>query len=267
MKDITPVFSKLLRYINNGYKKDNNYDIAKAMLDHFEEISNLTIYELADLCYVSPASISRFIRTLGFDNYSDFKKECKSTMSIDVDYSKAVNKATKEDIEPIFQRYTNNIIENLQFTLDKLDYEQLERIANKLYNTNDIALFGLEFANILGQHFQIKMASMNKFVKIGMTYEEQIEIAESLKDGAVVLIMSLEGGYFYRSDKVMEILKKKDITIVAFSMNDNLKPAKDVDELIICNKYNSDTEGRLTILYIMELILMYYCINYQGISR
>ncbi|MGL5979236.1 MAG: MurR/RpiR family transcriptional regulator [Erysipelotrichaceae bacterium] len=262
----TPVLSKLLRVINAGGKKDGNYEIAKAMLDLYHEIPAMTIHEVADRCYVSSASISRFIRMLGYDTYIDFKRECSSAIGIDADYSKSVIKAKKEDLSPIFTRYTNNVIENIGFTLDHIDYAQLNRICEQVYHAKDVAFFGLEFATLIGQHFQIKMASLNKFVKLGISYEEQIAIAQSLQDGAVVIVVSLEGGYFYRSDEVMKILKAKNITLIAFTMNEHLKVAKEVDEIIICNKHNSDTEGRISILYIMELFLMYYAINYQMIS-
>lgn len=126
-----------------------------------------------------------------------------------------------------------------------------------------MAFFGLEFATLLGQHFQVKMASMNKLVRLGLTYEEQKVIAANLHEGALVFVASLEGGYFYRNDEVMEILKEKHVTIVAMTMNENTKLMKDVDEILICNKENSNTEGRITLLYMIEILLMYYFVNYQ----
>lgn len=111
------------------------------------------------------------------------------------------------------------------------------------------------------------MASMNKFVKIGITYDEQKEIAESLSDGSLVFIISLEGGYFYRGDEVFNFLKKKNVTIVAITMNNNSKLLRDVDEILVCNKDNSSTQGRITLLYMIELILMNYCINYKNLNK
>lgn len=61
----------------------------------------------------------------------------------------------------------------------------------------------------------------------------------------------------------MEILKEKHVTIVAMTMNENTKLMKDVDEILICNKENSNTEGRITLLYMIEILLMYYFVNYQ----
>lgn len=45
-------------------------------------------------------------------------------------------------------------------------------------------------------------------------------------------------------------------------MNIQNKLMKEVDEVVICSKQNNDTEGRISLLYTMEVIIMYYCINY-----
>lgn len=266
MPMVTPVLSTLLRLINQSDKKGNAYDIAKALLDHYHEISELTIHELADACYVSSASLSRFVHAIGYEHYSDFKQACKKNIGIEVDYANDVSKARMEDMQPILKRYTSNIKQNIEYTLDQLDYEQLERICRKMFEAKELAYFGLEFATLLGQHFQIKLASMNKLLRLGMTYEEQKEIASSLHEGALVFVASLEGGYFYRGDEVMDILRRKKCKVIALTMNEHSKLMKDVDEMLLCNKENSNTEGRITLLYMIELILMVYFVNYQGMS-
>ena len=261
-----PVLSLLLRYINNVSKKDSHYDIAKALLDHYHDIPNLTIHDMADACYVSSSSLSRFIRVIGFESYPEFKEACKNSISIDVDYSFELSKAKKEDVKPIYQRYTNNVKENLDYILEHLDFEQLDRICKMIYNTKNVAFFGLEFATLLGQHFQIKMAELNKLVKIGTTFQQQKDIADSFDKDAVVIIASLEGGYFYHNDEILKILKQKQVKIIALTMNNHSMIQKAADEIILTSKYNSDTEGRLSLLYIIELLLMYYVINYQMFS-
>ena len=169
----TPVLSLLLREINVTNKKGSSYDIARALMNHYHEIPELTIHELADACYISSASLSRFIRMLGFDHYTEFRNACQKEIGIEVDYSKDVSKASIEDMRPIIELYTQNIKNNIDFTFQHMDFQQLERIANMMFQAKEMAFFGLEFATLLGQHFQVKMASMNKLVRFGLTYEEQ----------------------------------------------------------------------------------------------
>ena len=51
---------RLLEYINDAPKKDINYEIALTLLNNFDEVKKMNITEISELCYVSPATISRF---------------------------------------------------------------------------------------------------------------------------------------------------------------------------------------------------------------
>ena len=47
--------------------------IAWYMAHHISEVAHMGISKLASECFVSPATISRFCRTLGYENYAHFK--------------------------------------------------------------------------------------------------------------------------------------------------------------------------------------------------
>ena len=258
-----PVMSLLLRYVNNVVKKDGNYDIAQSMLNHYDEIPDLTIHELAEKCYCSASSLSRFIRLLGFENYATFREACMHVLDIDVDYSIELSKATKSDIKPIYERYTQHVHENLDYILSHMDYLKMDRICKMIYESKQFAFFGLEFAMLLGQHLQIKMAEMNKLVRIGNTYKEQKEIASALPEGSVVMIASLEGSYFIHNEEILDILKSKKIKIIALTMENHAIVERNSDEILLSSATNSNTEGRISLLYVIELIIMFYAINYQ----
>lgn len=51
------------------------YSVITAILSHVEQVPNLTITELADLCAVSPATISRFVKYLRLGSFSHLKVE------------------------------------------------------------------------------------------------------------------------------------------------------------------------------------------------
>ena len=184
------IMSRLLSIVNYGDGKEVNADIAKTILQNYNKIPELTIFDLADLCYVSSSSITRFVRTLGYDSYKQFKNDIDNTLTIDVDYSKRINMATAEDLKPIYQRYTENVIENIQFTFDHIDYRQLNRVCEMIYQAKEIALFGLEYANYVGIHFQNKMASLNRLIQLGVSDEKQLELAKRLAPHSLVFIIS-----------------------------------------------------------------------------
>ncbi len=259
----TSVLSLLLRYVNNREKRDNNYHIAKAMLNHFDQIPVMTIYDLSELCFVSTAAISRFIRQLGFATFTVFKEACAEKIDITNDYSSKFNGATPDAYPDFVQQYTGNIQANVQLIADQLDFEQFQRINEYIHDAKDVGVFGLEFASFLAQHFQIKMAELNKYVRIGLTKEEQLAAAEEMAEGSTALIFSLEGGYFYYNEKVLAILKAKKIKVIVFTLSKTAMIERTADEIVLCGKYNENTEGRLSILYVMELLIYQYFLHYH----
>lgn len=258
----TSVLSLLLRYVNNREKRDNNYHIAKAMLDHFDQISNMTIYDLSEVCFVSTAAISRFIRQLGFSTFTAFKEACAEKIDITNDYSSKYSAAAQEAYPEFVQQFTGNIQANVQLIAEQLDFDQFHRINESIHDANDVGVFGLEFASFLAQHFQIKMAELNKYVRIGLTKEEQLTAAQEMAEGSTALIFSLEGGYFYYNEKILATLKEKKIKIIVFTLKKTAMIERTADEIVLCGTHNENTEGRLSILYIMELLIYQYFLHY-----
>ena len=64
------LFYRLIIYLDTANEKDTNYNIALFMANNFALISGMRISELANACFVSPATISRFCRALGSENYA-----------------------------------------------------------------------------------------------------------------------------------------------------------------------------------------------------
>lgn len=253
----TSVRSLLLRYLNNQKKQDNNYFIAQAILRSFSKIPKMTIYELAEECFVSTAAISRFIRILAFSSYTEFKQAVEKEIDIVSDYSKKVIQPV-EQREEFLDEFTSNLLINLRYAKEHLSISELETVVSAIYEIENVAVFGLEFAAFMGQHLQSKLASMDKIIRIGFTVEEQLKIVEESSPDSLVLIFSMEGGFFYFSEKVIAALKKKGIKIIVFTFKHSPIIERSADQIILCGEINENTEGRIAILYMMELVIYMY---------
>ena len=111
------------------------------------------------------------------------------------------------------------------------------------------------------------MASLNRLIQLGVSDEKQLELAKNIAPHSLVFIISLEGSFFYRNTEIIDILTEKECKIVAISMITVGKLISACDEVILCNKTNSNTEGRITLMYTIELIIIYYYINYSHILK
>ena len=74
------VGERLLSYIDTSMQRDNNYQIAVRMLENFGFTDkDMSISQIADICFVSKASISRFCRFYGHESF----KEMHDALGID----------------------------------------------------------------------------------------------------------------------------------------------------------------------------------------
>ena len=65
----------LLTYYNRSDKNSIDHAVIEKILENIHSLKNATIYDLAEMCYSSPATISRLMRKLGFENYTEFKAQ------------------------------------------------------------------------------------------------------------------------------------------------------------------------------------------------
>ena len=72
----------LMSYVNVSSSQDMYYTIAHTILTHLEKIPDISINDLADLCYTSPATISRFCKDLNCKNFASFKHEMAISLEI-----------------------------------------------------------------------------------------------------------------------------------------------------------------------------------------
>lgn len=71
--------------------------IANYILNHPEEVKQLTTYQVAKICKTSQASIVRFAKKIGFSGYPDFKL----SLSQDIGVRSAKNKSTLSIVKSI----------------------------------------------------------------------------------------------------------------------------------------------------------------------
>lgn len=66
---------KLVEYYNKSNEQNVYHDVVEQILINLHKIKNATIYDMAEMCYSSPSTISRLVKKLEFKDYADFKSK------------------------------------------------------------------------------------------------------------------------------------------------------------------------------------------------
>lgn len=121
------IIDDLLTFYNATPEGDIYHDAIRHLMDNLTHIRKATIYQMADMCYVSPSTISRLCRKLGCENYGSFKEEILHVLDNYDDYNRIVPRSmiteTRDGCDVLLDTVERGIADLRQ--VDKHVYEEL----------------------------------------------------------------------------------------------------------------------------------------------
>ena len=254
------LFYLLVSYLNTASKDDLNYAIAEYILKHADEITatDMNITVLAQNCHVSPASVSRFCRKFGFDDYSHLKSECSHFLT---------NKITEYQSDLMFKdpmgaakQMKANMEMQLSSMLSTLDFNQIDAFIYDIFKANTVAIFASHFSHSVAQLLQSNLFSCNQFCLARGDTEGQIKSAEALTKDDIAIVISVRGNYLdYKERKLNQRLakaiKKSGAKVVYITANQDPQLKKECDQILyISMSTNVYMGGRYLLLSFMEIL-------------
>lgn len=88
-----------------------------ALLRNYSQLKGLALSQIADLCYTSNASISRFCRFLGMDNFKEFQSWMERDFTMRTDYSRQFYTMLHNNQETAISAYRDALIGNIYTTI------------------------------------------------------------------------------------------------------------------------------------------------------
>ena len=104
---------RLLSFVSTTPERDANYDIAVTLLKHYPQLKGMTLGQIANLCYTSKASISRFCRFLGMDSFKAFQAWLEQDFTMRTDYSRQFYTMLHNNQEMAIGSYRDTLISNI----------------------------------------------------------------------------------------------------------------------------------------------------------
>ncbi len=265
------LFYRLIIFLDTAPENDTNYNIAWFMANNFYRISDMRISELASECYVSPATISRFCRALGYENYAHLKQECYTFHSNDKKFNNLINvpldkmKATPQIAT---QEYVNQIIHHISTLPQVLDWKEIDASLRLIHDSESVAFFGIQFSHSAALHFQTDLLMLEKFTMAYMDSSRQLECAKELTKDSVAIIISVNGYFTNSGTKILQYLKKAGCKIILITNNPEIDIKIPIDHTILLGKAQNRKTGKHALLTVMELMsIRYYCLYYPSLQE
>lgn len=264
------LFYRLILYLDTASENDTYYAIALYMANNFNNISKMRINELAQACFVSPATISRFCRALGYENYSHLKQECYRFHHGDKRYTNIIKvplELMKSNPQEATKQHIKQIQEGLTL-LENLDWDSIDHSLKLIHDSNKVAFFGTQFSQSAALHFQIDLLMLEKYTICTMDSAKQERSAKSLDASSTAIIISVNGYFVDGFHKIMQYIKKSKCKVILITANKNINLNINIDYTIYLSDHNISKTGKHNLLALMELMsLRYYSIYYPSLHE
>ena len=254
---------RLLLFLNDSREETLNYTIALTMIHNIKDIPNMTINKLADLCYTSPAAISRFCRKLGYSSLSEFKQHLSSSLTNhDNGYSRPKGIKENKSREEILASMYTEINNELLLTKDTLDLKLIDRVIELIYSSDHICIFGTLFSQLMAQNLQTNFANLGKLIHIATDVQAQEKLADNLTPNSLAILISPSGRFVVYHDRLWNKIKNSKATVVTITekRENSYKDASDYIIYLAKSEYKNlyAPENNYSLSLLIEYIFVRY---------
>ncbi|GAB6110219.1 hypothetical protein JCM19376_41750 [Fusibacter bizertensis] len=248
----------LFSIINENNLEDSNYILAKYFLDYYHHLSQLSIYEIAEDCYVSRASVRRFCQSIGYKNFIDLKNEFSKYDDQQGYYQKH---ASQENYREKLTEEINNMIKELD---KRMDTDEIEKIVDKIYASKSTVFLTSDSSNGAIRDFQKAMIFNDKLVYIvSELYSDNLLLGQLSEDDFLITVSNT--GYF--ALEVKEIVKACRAYSVLITVNRNPCFKDWFDKIYYLSGRDRSTEGgnvygKYGISYMLDVFYSEYTRKY-----
>lgn len=259
----------LMSYVNVSSSQDMYYTIAHTILSHLEKIPDISINDLARLCYTSPATISRFCKDLNCKSFANFKHE----MAIALDLARNEIHMNDEDLrmalkEPQFllDKIYNETIESLKMGHQCINIHEIDKICHMIHQAKKVHMIGYQFNKIISNDFQMKMLKLRKFVYAFVERGDEIQRLDMIDQDSLVIIITVRARK-QLMDSLIKKVSERHPQIVMLTMNQdyhnpNINMIYRIQGLE-SNYTESSMQGTVNFLSLLNVIYVRYGLLYQ----
>jgi len=257
--------STLLAIVNTNDDSDSDVFLARALLENFDCLNEMSIYDLADECFVSRSSLQRFIKQIGFDSFANLKASIAQVKEHNQRFSRY---ASVENFSLSYHKQMEDMMSSIE---DLANSVHMDYFVDLIHNAKRVVICYAAFSTIAPVQFQEAMISNGKVIRCMTNSSKSIDFLNSLDECDLLITLSVTGNYAYATLKDVENVKAFK---VLFTMNHLQKFQNYYDRII----YLSNNEESYDYIrdavrdaytiqgfsYLFDLILNKYLIKYDS---
>ena len=206
------------------------------MLKNPTEIASLSIRELAERTFTSPAAVFRLCQKLGLKGYNEFKIRFMSEMSRavqDGSVSAIIRRpiTDKDSIGDIVRKMAALEVEAIEETKNEMDLTQLERIARRMDKATVIDLYAYDQNYAIAETAVYNLLQVKRAAVAHNAMNSQFSQA-LISDKTHFALLISRSGENQRLMRTAKILKERHVPTALLSCQKDAPLAKICDEFL-----------------------------------
>lgn len=173
----------ILKEIEDIY--DDLTPVEKNIADYFLKTKNITDFSakaIADLLYVSEASLTRFAKKCGYKGFREFIYSLKISAN-----------ASADNVNEIIQKVTSSYKHILDKNLQLINETQMETLAFSISKSKRILIYGMGISGIVAQEFKLRLMRLGILVD-AVTDAHLMKVSSALVDeNHLIIALSISG--------------------------------------------------------------------------
>ncbi|KRM13302.1 transcription regulator [Paucilactobacillus suebicus DSM 5007 = KCTC 3549] len=227
--------------------------IADYMLDNLSTIQRCTISELSNNCHTSTASISRFVKRIGYSNYRDFLFNLATTDEKENDLMAEIGQ--KDSTVEIVEKTFNGAINALKSTKQMLSEKRLVQAVNILKHTKKIAFFGLGGSSIVALNGYHKFLRTSIDCEYYPDFDIQLMQAVKMTSDQCAIVVS-HSGENRQTVEIATQLRARHVPVIAITSapDSDLAQTADVTLISVGEQVNKHAESLSSLMAQLTIV-------------
>lgn len=268
--EIQDLLYNLIAAINASSSEDMYYSIAQNILLNLSDMPKININDLAELCYTSPATISRFSKSMHCSSFQDLKNQLQISLSRiqnEINFPDEMMETMLQDPSKTTDLLIDLQIKNLQELKDTLNAYEVDELCHLIHSKKKLHLYGFQFNKIVASDFQLKMFKLGKLAYAFIDRGVDNQRLELLDEDSLAIIISVRA----KDEAIFPIIEKvheSGATTILLTLTPNTNAQQISDKTIVLpaedlSYTNSSTAGSSIFKTYLDLIYLRYGILYK----
>lgn len=256
-----------LHYLNTN-KRDATYSrIIIYLFTHLDKIRMMTITEIAESCFVSPATLTRFCRHFGVSSFASLRESLVSLGTMRKHSGLRMKEQELADLtsdpKSYLASYGNEISTAINDVLQTIDINQVDHILADIHHAEEIVLIGYSSTLDLAKDLQTSFLLSQKLVLVGETEETQQAFIEDLSTDSMVIVISSYGSVLNRSSELMRKISDSPARSILLTQHTQNTLTNQFDLAVNVTTTNYVRIGNYPLTFFLDYFVRRYASLYQ----